>query len=181
MSPEVRACEGIFLSFQYPSAIAGVINKYFLKSALNSIRKYHNQEEIDAATFLKAIKEKIKKVGLDDSFIKRSVNVGFSGGEKKRNEILQMIMLDPQLAILDETDSGLDIDALKVIAEGINSFRTKSKGILLITHYKRILDYLSPDFIHVLIDGRIIKSGSKELANQLESRGYSWLKDSIAS
>ena len=181
MPPEVRACEGIFLSFQYPVEIAGVNSMYFLKAALNSIRKYHDKGEIDAATFLKIIKEKIKIVGLDESFIKRSVNVGFSGGEKKRNEILQMIILNPQLAILDETDSGLDIDALKIIANGINEFRDEEKGILLITHYKRILDFLSPDFIHVLLDGKIVKSGSASLANKLEEKGYAWVRESLKS
>jgi len=181
MPPEVRACEGIFLSFQYPVEIAGVNSMYFLKAALNSIRKYHDKGEIDSATFLKIIKEKIKIVGLDESFIKRSVNVGFSGGEKKRNEILQMIILNPQLAILDETDSGLDIDALKIIANGINEFRDKEKGILLITHYKRILDFLSPDFIHVLLDGKIVKSGSASLANKLEEKGYAWVRESLKS
>ena len=181
MPSEVRACEGIFLSFQYPVEIAGVNSMYFLKAALNSIRKYHDKGEIDSATFLKIIKEKIKIVGLDESFIKRSVNVGFSGGEKKRNEILQMIILNPQLAILDETDSGLDIDALKIIANGINEFRDKEKGILLITHYKRILDFLSPDFIHVLLDGKIVKSGSASLANKLEEKGYAWVRESLKS
>ena len=180
MSPESRACEGIFLSFQYPAAISGVNNMYFLKAALNSIRKYHGKDEIDVSSFLKIIKEKIKMIGLDDSFIKRSLNVDFSGGEKKRNEILQMIMLNPQLVILDETDSGLDIDALKVVANGINSFRTDKKGIILITHYQRILDYLSPNYIHVLLDGKIVKSGTIELASELEDKGYSWIRESLS-
>ena len=176
-SPEDRACEGIFLSFQYPASIAGVNNMYFLRAALNSIHKYNDKEEIDSSTFLRMIREKIEIVGLDESFIKRSVNVGFSGGEKKRNEILQMIMLDPKLAILDETDSGLDIDALKIVANGINGFMSKDKGILLITHYQRILDYLSPDYIHVLLDGEIVKSGDKDLAQELEKKGYSWIRE----
>ncbi len=181
MNPEIRACEGIFLSFQYPVEITGVNSMYFLKAALNSIRKYRGEGEVDASSFLRIIKEKIKLVGLDESFIKRSVNVGFSGGEKKRNEILQMLMLNPQLAILDETDSGLDIDALKIVANGINEFRNKENGILLITHYQRILDYLSPDYIHVLLDGKIVKSGSIDLANELEEKGYSWVRESLAS
>ena len=176
-SPEDRACEGIFLSFQYPASIAGVNNMYFLRAALNSIQKFNDKEEIDSSTFLRMIREKIEIVGLDESFIKRSVNVGFSGGEKKRNEILQMIMLDPKLAILDETDSGLDIDALKIVANGINGFMSKDKGILLITHYQRILDYLSPDYIHVLLDGEIVKSGDKDLAQELEKKGYSWIRE----
>ena len=150
---------------------------YFLRAALNSIQKYNDKEEIDSSTFLRMIREKIEIVGLDESFIKRSVNVGFSGGEKKRNEILQMIMLDPKLAILDETDSGLDIDALKIVANGINGFMSKDKGILLITHYQRILDYLSPDYIHVLLDGEIVKSGDKDLAQELEKKGYSWIRE----
>lgn len=177
MSPEVRACEGLFLSFQYPIAIPGVNNMYFLKAAMNAIRKYRGDSELDAMDFLKVIREKLKEVNLDDSFIKRPVNEGFSGGEKKRNEILQMIVLQPTLSILDETDSGLDIDALRTVAEGINNFRNSDRSFILITHYQRMLDYLEPDFIHILLDGKIVKSGDKSLALDLEERGYSWVKD----
>ncbi len=175
MLPEKRAAEGIFLSFQYPVAIPGVNNMYFLKAAVNAIRKYHGKNELDAADFLKIIREKLKVVELDDSFIHRPVNEGFSGGEKKRNEILQMISLEPQLSILDETDSGLDIDALRIVAEGINNYRNSKRSFLLITHYQRMLNFMDPDFIHVLIDGKIVKSGSKELATELEEKGYNWI------
>ncbi len=175
MLPEIRAAEGIFLSFQYPVAIPGVNNMYFLKAAVNAIRKYHGKNELDAADFLKMIREKLKVVELDDSFINRPVNEGFSGGEKKRNEILQMISLEPQLSILDETDSGLDIDALRIVAEGINNYRNSKRSFLLITHYQRMLNFMNPDFIHVLIDGKIVKSGPKELAAELEEKGYNWI------
>jgi Fe-S cluster assembly ATP-binding protein len=175
MLPEHRAGEGIFLSFQYPVAIPGVNNMYFLKAAVNAVRKYRGEDELDAVTFLKMIKEKLKVVELDDSFIHRPVNEGFSGGEKKRNEILQMISLEPKLSILDETDSGLDIDALRIIAEGINNYRNKDRAFILITHYQRMLNYMKPDFIHVLMDGKIVKSGPKELAHELEEKGYSWI------
>ena len=175
MLPEHRAGEGIFLSFQYPIAIPGVNNMYFLKAAINSIRKYRGKDELDAVTFLKMIREKLKVVELDDSFIHRPVNEGFSGGEKKRNEILQMISLEPTLSILDETDSGLDIDALRIIAEGINNYRNDDRAFILITHYQRMLNYMNPDFIHVLIDGKIVKSGPKELAHKLEEKGYGWI------
>ena len=175
MLPEHRAGEGMFLSFQYPVAIPGVNNMYFLKAAVNAVRKYRGESELEAVTFLKMIREKLKVVELDDSFIHRPVNEGFSGGEKKRNEILQMISLEPKLAILDETDSGLDIDALRIIAEGINNYRNKDRAFILITHYQRMLNYMKPDFIHVLMDGKIVKSGPKELANELEEKGYSWI------
>ena len=175
MLPEYRAGEGIFLSFQYPVAIPGVNNMYFLKAAVNAVRKYRGDDELDAITFLKMIREKLKVVELDDSFIHRPVNEGFSGGEKKRNEILQMISLEPKLAILDETDSGLDIDALRIIAEGINNYRNNDRAFILITHYQRMLNYMKPDFIHVLMDGKIVKSGPKELAHELEEKGYSWV------
>ena len=175
MLPENRAGEGMFLSFQYPVAIPGVNNMYFLKAAVNAVRKYRGEDELDAVNFLKMIREKLKVVELDDSFIHRPVNEGFSGGEKKRNEILQMISLEPQLSILDETDSGLDIDALRIVAEGINNFRNNDRAFILITHYQRMLNYMEPDYIHVLIDGKIVKSGPKELAHELEEKGYSWI------
>ena len=175
MLPEHRAGEGIFLSFQYPVAIPGVNNMYFLKAAVNAVRKYRGKSELDAVTFLKMIREKLKVVELDDSFIHRPVNEGFSGGEKKRNEILQMITLEPKLSILDETDSGLDIDALRIIAEGINNYRNNDRAFILITHYQRMLNYMEPDFIHVLMDGKIVKSGPKELAHELEEKGYNWV------
>ena len=175
MSPEDRACAGLFLSFQYPVAIPGVNNMYFLKAAVNAVRKSQGEEEIDAVDFLSMIREKLKMVALDESFIHRPVNEGFSGGEKKRNEILQMISLEPKLAILDETDSGLDIDALRIVAEGINNYRNNDRAFILITHYQRMLNYMKPDFIHVLMDGKIVKSGPKELAHELEEKGYSWV------
>ena len=175
MEPEVRAAEGIFLSFQYPVAIPGVNNMYFLKAAVNAIRKYRGDNELDAVKFLKIIREKLNVVKLDESFIHRPVNEGFSGGEKKRNEILQMISLEPKLAILDETDSGLDIDALRIVAEGINDYRNNDRSFLLITHYQRMLNFMEPNFIHVLMDGKIVKSGPKELAFELEKKGYNWI------
>ena len=175
MLPENRAGEGMFLSFQYPVAIPGVNNMYFLKAAVNAVRKYRGEDELDAVNFLKMIREKLKVVELDDSFIHRPVNEGFSGGEKKRNEILQMISLQPKLSILDETDSGLDIDALRVIAEGINNYRNNERAFILITHYQRMLNYMQPDYVHVLMDGKIVKSGPKELAHELEEKGYSWI------
>ena len=180
LSPEDRACLGLFLSFQYPISIPGVNNMYFLKAALNSIRKYKGQDEIDAVDFLAMIKGKLKLVALDESFIHRPVNDGFSGGEKKRNEILQMITLEPTLSILDETDSGLDIDALKIVAEGVNNYRSPERSFILITHYQRILNYLEPDFVHVLMNGQIVKSGTLELAKELESKGYSWLEQEVS-
>ncbi len=175
LSPQDRACEGIFMSFQYPVVIPGVNNMYFLKTALNAQRKYRGEEELDSMDFLALIKDKIKEVKLDESFLHRAVNDGFSGGEKKRNEILQMITLTPELAILDETDSGLDIDALKIVAEGVSNFRNDERGFLVITHYQRILNYMEPDKIHVMIDGQIVKSGGRDLALKLEQEGYAWL------
>jgi Fe-S cluster assembly ATP-binding protein len=176
MSPEERAREGVFLAFQYPVEISGVSNVYFLKAALNSIRKHRGEQELDAIDFLALVKQKAKVVDIDESLIKRPVNEGFSGGEKKRNEIFQMAVLDPALAILDETDSGLDIDALRIVAEGVNQLRSPQRAMLLVTHYQRLLDYIVPDVVHVLVDGRIVKSGSKDLALELESRGYEWLE-----
>ena len=176
MSIEDRALAGIFMSFQYPVSIPGVNNAYFLRAALNAKLKYHGKSEVNAADFMRLMREKVKSVNLDESYLSRAVNDGFSGGEKKRNEILQMLTLEPELAILDETDSGLDIDALQTIAEGVNNFRNKNRSFLAITHYQRLLEYMHPDYIHVLIDGKIVKSGDIELANQLEEKGYSWLE-----
>ncbi len=172
MSPEDRACEGVFMAFQYPVEIPGVSSSYFLKAALNAIRKYRGEEELDAVDFLKLIKDRMKLVDMDEKFLTRAVNEGFSGGEKKRNEILQMAVLQPKMAILDETDSGLDIDALKIVARGVNQLRSKDRAILVITHYQRLLNYIVPDFVHVLVNGRIVKSGGKELAVELERSGY---------
>jgi Fe-S cluster assembly ATP-binding protein len=177
LSPEDRARKGIFLAFQYPVEIPGVSNVNLLKTAVNEIRKFHNEEELDAIDFLTLIKDKMKLVELDESFLKRSVNEGFSGGEKKRNEIFQMAVLNPKLAILDETDSGLDIDALKVVANGVNKLKSKDNATVVVTHYQRLLDYIIPDFVHVLYDGKIVKSGGKELAFELEEKGYDWLKN----
>ena len=179
MSPEDRACAGLFLSFQYPVAIPGVNNMYFLKAAVNAVRKSRGEEEIDAVDFLSMIREKLKMVALDESFIHRPVNDGFSGGEKKRNEILQMIALEPKLSILDETDSGLDVDALKIVAKGVNNFRSPGRSFILITHYQRILNYMKPDFVHVLMNGKIVKSGTMELAKEVEKKGYSWIEEEI--
>ena len=176
MSAEDRACEGVFLAFQYPVEIPGVNNTYFLKAALNSIRKHRGEEELDAMDFLALVREKIKLVEMNEDLISRPVNEGFSGGEKKRNEIFQMAVLEPQFAILDETDSGLDIDALKTVADGVNSLRSPDRSILVITHYQRLLNYVVPDFVHVLFDGRIVESGGKELALKLEKEGYGWLE-----
>ena len=177
VAPETRACMGMFMSFQYPVAIPGVNNMYFLKEALNSQRKYNGEKELDSIDFLGEIKLKLKSVGLDDSFIHRPVNDGFSGGEKKRNEILQMITLEPKLSILDETDSGLDIDALKIVSKGVNKYRNSNRSFILITHYQRMLNYLEPDFVHVMINGKIVKSGDKSLALELEEKGYSWIEN----
>jgi Fe-S cluster assembly ATP-binding protein len=177
MDPEERAREGLFLAFQYPVEIPGVSNTYFLRAALNAIRKHRAQPELDAPSFLKLVKEKMKILHLDPDLLKRPVNEGFSGGEKKRNEVFQMAVLEPKLCILDETDSGLDIDALRVVADGVNALRSKDRGILVITHYQRLLNYIVPDKVHVLSHGRIAKSGGKELALELESRGYEWIKD----
>ena len=181
LTPEERACQGLFLSFQYPVAIPGVNNMYFLKAAVNAIRKSHGKKEVDAVDFLAMIREKLKKVSLDESFIHRPVNDGFSGGEKKRNEILQMITLEPRLAILDETDSGLDIDALQIVAKGINEYRSKDRSFILITHYQRMLNYMEPDFVHVLMNGQIVKSGDQDLAKELEEKGYSWIEKELAA
>jgi len=180
LSPEERACAGLFLSFQYPVSIPGVNMMYFLKAAVNAIRKSQGNDEMDAVDFLAMIREKLKKVDLDESFIHRSVNDGFSGGEKKRNEILQMITLEPRLAILDETDSGLDIDALKIVAQGVNDYRSPNRSFILITHYQRILNYMQPDFVHVLMNGKLVKSGTMELAKELEKKGYSWIEKELA-
>jgi Fe-S cluster assembly ATP-binding protein len=179
LSPEERAREGVFLAFQYPVEIPGVNSTYFLRSAVNQIRKHRGDEELDAMKFLKLVKTKMKELGLAEEFLKRPVNAGFSGGEKKRNEILQMTMLEPSLAVLDETDSGLDIDALRIVADGVNRLKNHDNAQIVITHYQRLLDYIVPDFVHVLYDGRIIKSGDKTLAHDLEEKGYDWLiKDS---
>ncbi len=177
MAPEDRAREGIFLAFQYPVEIPGVSSTYFLKAALNAIRKHRGLEELDAIDFLALIKEKMKVVEMDQALLNRSINEGFSGGEKKRNEILQMAVLEPRLAILDETDSGLDIDALKIVARGVNSLRSKERAMIVITHYQRLLNYIVPDHVHVLFNGRIAKSGTKELALELEVKGYDWIKE----
>ena len=179
MEPEERACEGIFLAFQYPVEIPGVSNTYFLKAALNSIRKHQGLEELDAMDFLALVKTKMQLLNMDIDLLNRSVNEGFSGGEKKRNEIFQMAVLDPKLALLDETDSGLDIDALKLVANGVNALRSPDRAVVLVTHYQRLLDYIIPDFVHVLSAGRIVKSGGKELAQELESKGYSWLEEPV--
>jgi len=175
LDPEERAREGVFLAFQYPVEIPGVNSTYFLKAALNEIRKHHGQPELDAMEFLTLVKQKMKLLHLSDDLLKRSVNEGFSGGEKKRAEIFQMAILEPKLAILDETDSGLDIDALKVVSEGVNKLKNASNAQLVITHYQRLLNYIVPDFVHVLVDGRVVKSGGKELALELEAKGYDWI------
>jgi Fe-S cluster assembly ATP-binding protein len=176
MSPEDRAREGLFLAFQYPIEIPGVSNASFMKTAVNEIRKYRNLEPLDAMDFLKIMREKAKLVEMDQAFLNRSVNDGFSGGEKKRNEIFQLAMLEPKLAILDETDSGLDIDALKIVSNGVNKVRNKDNAFIVITHYQRLLNYIIPDFVHVLFDGKLVVSGGKELAFELEEKGYDWIK-----
>ncbi len=180
LEPEERACEGVFLAFQYPVEIPGVSNVYLLKAAVNAIRKHNSEQELDAMDFLKLVKDKVKLVDMKEEFLYRSVNEGFSGGEKKRNEILQMAMLEPKLAILDETDSGLDIDALKVVADGVNALRSEDRAIVLVTHYQRLLDYIVPDFVHVLSGGQIVKSGDKTLALELEKKGYGWVSELAA-
>lgn len=180
MSPEERAALGLFLAFQYPVELPGVNNMYFLKAALNSLRKNRDLAPLDAMDFMALIKSKIKDVGLDEAFLSRAVNEGFSGGEKKRNEVLQMLMLEPSLAILDETDSGLDIDALQIVAQGVNTLRNKERSIIVVTHYQRLLNYIVPDVVHVMANGRIIKSGGKELALELEEKGYGWLEQEPA-
>jgi len=179
MSPEERAREGIFLAFQYPVEIPGVSTTYFMKTAFNAIRKGRGLEELDAIDFLTLAKEKMKLVEMDEGLLNRSINEGFSGGEKKRNEIFQMAVLEPKLAILDETDSGLDIDALKIVANGVNALRNKDNAMIVVTHYQRLLDYIVPDYVHVLFNGRIVKSGDKGLALELEERGYGWIEGQV--
>jgi Fe-S cluster assembly ATP-binding protein len=181
MDPEERAREGLFLAFQYPVEIPGVTNSYFLKAALNAIRTHRGEEEMDAVEFLAYAKEKMKLVNLDPSFMSRSVNEGFSGGEKKRNEIFQMAVLEPRLAVLDETDSGLDIDALKIVAHGVNALRRPDSATVVVTHYQRLLNYIVPDVVHVLVSGRIARTGGKELALELEEKGYDWIKEETAN
>ncbi len=181
MSPEDRARKGIFMAFQYPVEIPGVSNTYFLRAAYNAIRKAKGQEEIDAMDFLAIVREKMKLLGIDESMMNRPLNEGFSGGEKKRNEIFQMAVLEPRLAIMDETDSGLDIDALKLVANGVNALRGPNRSIIVVTHYQRLLNYIVPDFVHVLYNGRIVKSGGKELALELEEKGYGWIEESVVS
>ena len=176
MEPNERALAGIFMSFQYPTVIPGVNNTYFLRAAVNAKKKYMGEKEYDAASFLKFVKSKLKEVEMDTKYLKRAVNEGFSGGEKKRNEMLQLLCLEPDFAIMDETDSGLDIDALKIISKGINKYKNSSRSFLVITHYQRLLKYIEPDIVHVLIDGKIVKSGGKDLALELEEKGYSWLE-----
>ncbi len=176
LAADERACEGIFMAFQYPVSIPGISNAYFLRSALNALRRYRDEPEIDAVDFLDLVRSKMELVGMDQKLLQRAVNDGFSGGEKKRNEILQMAVLDPKLSILDETDSGLDIDALRVVAEGVNVLRREDRAFIVVTHYQRLLDYIVPDRVHVLSGGRIVRSGGKELALELEKEGYSWLE-----
>jgi Fe-S cluster assembly ATP-binding protein len=180
LAPEERAREGLFLAFQYPVAIRGITNSYFLRSAVNAIRKHHGLPELDPLDFLQVLEDKLKAIGWDDSLMNRAVNEGFSGGEKKRNEILQLAVLEPKLAILDETDSGLDIDALKTVAEAVNKLRGPERSFVVVTHYQRLLNYIVPDRVHVLAEGRIVKSGGKELALELEARGYDWVKPEAA-
>jgi Fe-S cluster assembly ATP-binding protein len=181
MAPEDRAREGVFMAFQYPVEIPGVSTINFMKTALNQIREHRGQPTVDAVSFLNLMKEKVRLVEIDQSLLNRSLNEGFSGGEKKRNEIFQMAMLEPRLAILDETDSGLDIDALRIVSNGVNKLRSKNNAIIVVTHYQRLLDYIVPDFVHVLYKGRIVKSGTKELALELEAKGYDWIKNEMAS
>jgi Fe-S cluster assembly ATP-binding protein len=180
MEPEARAREGVFLAFQYPVEIPGISNMFFLRTALNAIKKHRGEDELDAMDFMALVKKKMEIVHIKETLLKRPVNSGFSGGEKKRNEIFQMAVLEPRLCVLDETDSGLDIDALRVVADGVNAMRSKDRAVVLVTHYQRLLDYIVPDFVHVLADGRIVKSGGKDLAPQLEKLGYAWVKDAQA-
>jgi Fe-S cluster assembly ATP-binding protein len=180
MKPEEAACEGLFLAFQYPVEIPGISNAYFLRAALNAVRKARGEDELDAIDFLPLLKEKMRLLEMDERFLNRPVNEGFSGGEKKRNEIVQMAVLEPTLAVLDETDSGLDIDALKIVAKGVNSMRSKDRAMVVVTHYQRLLDYIVPDYVHVLVNGRIVKSGGPELALELEAKGYSWTESEPA-
>ncbi len=175
LQPEERACEGVFMAFQYPVEIAGINNAYFLKAALNAVRKHRGEQELDAVEFMQLAREKAKLLEMDQSMLSRSVNEGFSGGEKKRNEIFQMAVLEPTLAVLDETDSGLDIDALKIVSNGVNALRSPDRATIVVTHYQRLLNYIVPDFVHVLTDGRIVRSGGKELALELEEKGYGWV------
>ncbi len=177
MEPEERAHEGVFLAFQYPVEIPGVNNIYLLKSALNAKRKHQGLEEVDSVDFLTDVKQKLKQMGMDESFLQRSVNAGFSGGEKKRNEVFQMMVLEPELCVMDETDSGLDIDALKVVAHGVSQMRTSDRAFVIVTHYQRLLDHIQPDRVHVLADGQVVKSGDKNLAHELEAHGYDWVRD----
>jgi len=181
LDPEERAREGLFLAFQYPVEIPGVNNTYFLKAALNAVRKHRGEDQLDAMEFLQLVREKLKILHIDQSLLNRPVNEGFSGGEKKRNEIFQMAVLDPKLAILDETDSGLDIDALRTVADGVNALRSPERGFVVVTHYQRLLNYIVPDFVHVMLDGRIVRSGGKELAYELEERGYDWVEAEVAA
>jgi Fe-S cluster assembly ATP-binding protein len=180
MKPEEAACEGLFIAFQYPVEVPGISNSYFLRAALNAKRKYRGEEPIDAIDFIPLLKEKMKLLEMDERFQSRAINEGFSGGEKKRNEIVQMAVLDPSLAILDETDSGLDIDALKIVSQGVNAMRSPDRAIVMVTHYQRLLDYIVPDFVHVLAGGRIVKSGGAELARELEREGYGWIEPALA-
>ena len=177
MKAEDAACEGLFLAFQYPVEIPGISNAYFMRSAVNAVRKYHGKDEMDAMDFIPFYREKMKLLDMDEKFTNRSVNEGFSGGEKKRNEILQMALLEPRLAILDETDSGLDIDALRIVAKGVNAMRSAQRAMIVVTHYQRLLNYIVPDFVHVLVNGRIMRSGGKELALELEEKGYGWIEN----
>ena len=180
MNPEERAAEGVFMAFQYPVEIPGVSNSYFLRAALNAVRKHHGQKDVPPMEFMKMIREKAKLLELDPDTLTRGVNEGFSGGEKKRNEIFQMAVLEPSLCILDETDSGLDIDALRIVSQGVNALRSPDRAFLVITHYQRLLNYIVPDFVHVLVEGRIVKSGGKELALELEDKGYGWIEEELA-
>ncbi|HTM35369.1 MAG TPA: Fe-S cluster assembly ATPase SufC [Terriglobales bacterium] len=181
MKPEEAACEGVFLAFQYPVEIPGISNAYFLRSALNAQRKFRGEEEMDAMDFLPFFREKLKLLEMDEKLMNRSLNEGFSGGEKKRNEVLQMSILEPKLAVLDETDSGLDIDALRIVANGVNALRSPERSFLVVTHYQRLLNYIKPDFVHVLVDGRIVRSGGPELALELEDKGYGWIEQEAAA
>ncbi len=181
LAPDERACEGIFLAFQYPVEIPGVTTSYFLRAAVNARRKHCGEPELDAMDFLTLVKQKVKLMGLDERLLNRAINEGFSGGEKKRNEVFQMAVLEPALCILDETDSGLDIDALKIVADGVNKLRSPDRAMIIVTHYQRLLNYVVPDFVHVLIDGRIVKSGDKDLALHLEEHGYGWVTDDAAA
>ena len=176
LEPEERACEGVFMAFQYPVEITGINNSYFLKAALNAVRKYRGQQELDAVEFMQLAREKSKLLEMDQTMLNRSVNEGFSGGEKKRNEIFQMAVLEPRLAVLDETDSGLDIDALRIVSQGVNALRSPERAMILVTHYQRLLNYIVPDVVHVLTEGRIVRSGGKELALELEAKGYGWIE-----